>query len=232
MMEPESSTPRKVPLVPMGGAYGSSIWSSSTRHPTGYSTVSLRRNCMVGHLLSGPGLESTVAGEVAEQDFPLVLEFSPDEAQPEEEAPEGVLIIVSDFLLLVGDALLAPGHITEDGNQVGVGLGLISVEVPALEPGEGNRVGAYLHREGPQGLADEPTLGGEEAGEVDPRLGGQAGGGEGDRQAVAVGLGGVLGGVGLGDGILGVEPLALQLRHQRIDVAVVATVLEADRAVL
>jgi hypothetical protein len=42
----------------------------------------------------------------------------------------------------------------------------------------------------------------------------------------------LLGGVGLGDGVLGVEPLALQLRHQRVDVAVVAPVLEADRAVL
>ena len=42
--------------------------------------------------LPAAGLERAVAGEVAEQDFPLVLELGPDEAQPEEETPESVFV--------------------------------------------------------------------------------------------------------------------------------------------
>ena len=48
--------------------------------------ITLCGNRMVSHLLPAAGLERTVAGEVAEQDFPLVLELGPDEA-PQPLAP-------------------------------------------------------------------------------------------------------------------------------------------------
>ena len=56
-------------------------------------------------------LEAAVAGQVLQEDLAVGLVFVPDEAQPEEEAAEGVLLIF-DRLLFRGDALwfLAISH--------------------------------------------------------------------------------------------------------------------------
>ena len=129
---------------------------------------------------------------------------------------------------------------------MGVGFDLVRIQGLVLKPGEGNRVGLYLdwQKINAQGCAQEPPLGGDEAVEIVEAVCRKAGGRHGDRKSAAVGVGGGflsvrrflrLGGilaVGLGNGVLGVEALFLQFGHQRIDVAVVAPVLEADRAIL
>ena len=74
------SIPMTVPVVPTGGAVASSICSSSTRQPTGYSW----RNRSSTSLFSTwrTSLPCAVAGKIAEQDFSHGLVLLPDEPQP------------------------------------------------------------------------------------------------------------------------------------------------------
>ncbi len=120
------------------------------------------------------GFEGRGAGEITEQNLPLLLVLGPDEPQPQEETPESVLVVVG-VLFPGGDALLVPCHVAESGDQVRVCLDLLSGGL-AAEPGEGDRVGLHLDRQevNAQGLADQPPLGGDEAVEVVEGLRGKA----------------------------------------------------------
>src|SRR5699024_10833437 len=127
MMEPISSTPITVPCVPIGGAWGSSICSSSTRVPEGNSlrmrsTTSLLGNRMVSTSI----LKCRRTGEVLQQDLAFDFVFTAYEAQAQEKAAEGVLLIIHRFLR-DRHALGVFAHLAECGNEMGVGFDRIGV---------------------------------------------------------------------------------------------------------
>src|SRR5699024_10004018 len=133
--EPVSSTPLTVPFVPTGGAWTSSIRTSSTRVPTGYSrrmrsTISLLGNFMVHTSI----LESRGTGQILQQDLALRFIFAADESQPQQKATECVFLIVH---LLLGRCypLGIPAHLAKCENEMGVGFDGIAIwQLP--EPGK------------------------------------------------------------------------------------------------
>ena len=65
-------------------------WVTLNLHPCG---------CVGRFRLDGLGaalarLECAIAGEIAEQDFPLLLVLGPDESQAEEKTPKCIFVIV------------------------------------------------------------------------------------------------------------------------------------------
>src|SRR5699024_781451 len=133
--EPVSSTPLTVPFVPTGGAWTSSIRTSSTRVPAGYSrrmrsTISLLGNFMVHTSI----LESRGTGQILQQDLALRFIFAADEAQAQEKAAEGVFLVIHCFLR-DRYPLGVFAHLAECGDEVGVGFDRVGIR-QFREPGE------------------------------------------------------------------------------------------------
>src|SRR5699024_5631616 len=125
--EPVSSTPSTVPFVPAGGACTSSICTSSTRVPAGYSrrmlsTISLLGNFMV----HTPILESRGPGQILQQDLALRFIFAADKSQPQQKTAEGVFLVIHR-LLSRRHPFGIPAHLAECGNEVGVGFHSIGI---------------------------------------------------------------------------------------------------------
>ena len=111
--------PMTVPLVPIGGACVSSIWSSSTRVPGVYWLGGhgglLVKSLAWKFLLSRPTIaECSVARQIAEQDFPSGLVLITDEAKAQKKTPEGVFL-VGRSLVGGGYSLLAFDYLAQRG---------------------------------------------------------------------------------------------------------------------
>src|SRR5699024_10664165 len=133
--EPVSSTPLTVPFVPAGGACASSIRTSSTRVPTGYSrrmrsTISLLGNCMADTSI----LERRGTGQVLKQDLALRFIFAPDKAQPQEKAAKSIYLIIHRFLGCC-HPLGVLAHLAVRGDEVGVGFDRVGLR-HLRKPGE------------------------------------------------------------------------------------------------
>ena len=104
-----------------------------------HSTISLEGKLLtVSHLAFCTRFKCRAARQFGEQNFSVGLIFVSDEAQPQEEAAEGVLVIIH-ILVIGSDALLGFGHDTEPTDELGVGADFIRCG-EACEPREGNLV--------------------------------------------------------------------------------------------
>ena len=97
--------PMTVPLVPIGGACVSSIWSSSTRVPGVYWLGGhgglLVKSLAWKFLLSRPTIaECSVARQIAEQDFPSGFVLITDKAEAQQETPEGIFLVGGSLSLI------------------------------------------------------------------------------------------------------------------------------------
>src|SRR5699024_7402904 len=133
--EPVSSTPLTVPFVPAGGACTSSIRTSSTRVPAGYSRRTRSTISLLGNFMAHtPVLESRGTGQVLQQNLAFHLVFAADEAQAQEKTPEGVFLIVHRLLGRCYP-LGIPAHLAKCENEMGVGFDGIAIwQLP--EPGK------------------------------------------------------------------------------------------------
>src|SRR5699024_734985 len=135
MMEPISSTPITVPCVPIGGAWGSSIRSCSTQVPDGNSLRIRSTTSLLGNrIVYTSVLKCRRTGEILQQDRAFDFVFAADEAQAQEKAAEGVLLIIHRFLR-DRHALGVFAHLAECGNEMGVGFNCIGVR-QFREPGK------------------------------------------------------------------------------------------------
>src|SRR5699024_8430484 len=168
--KPVSSTPLTVPFVPAGGACTSSICTNSTRVPAGYSrrmlsTISLLGNFMV----HTPILESRGPGQILQQDLALRFIFAADESQPQQKTAECVFLILHRFLSRCYP-LGIPAHLTECGNEVGVGFDSIGIG-QFLEPRKRHPVLQDFNGKlsDPQGFPYQFSLGFQQLGKITQR---------------------------------------------------------------
>src|SRR5699024_8731012 len=119
--EPVSSTPLTVPFVPTGGACTSSICTSSTRVPAGYSRRMLSTISLLGNFMAHTSvLESRGTGQILQQNLAFHFVFAAYKAQAQQKASECVFLILHRLLSRC-HPLGIPAHLAECRNEMGVG---------------------------------------------------------------------------------------------------------------
>jgi len=94
---PVSSTPTTVPLVPIGGAWASSICTSTIRVPAGYVLRSCSSLSLFGYLIRVFFLSAIFkgrgAGKVLQEQLPFVLVFLANKPKAKQKAAEVVFLV-------------------------------------------------------------------------------------------------------------------------------------------